>query len=70
MSHMCPNCGTDIEDSFQEICPNCKFNFGETLSCGYNINGNCVHTQRPCEMSGLDFEDCKLYLVNTGILKD
>lgn len=61
----CPRCGKEIE---LEVCE-CGFNFNETLSCPYLISNACVHTQKQCNVYGLGFEDCSLYLHKAGIEK-
>ena len=65
--HMCPECGFEIEDPAQEICK-CGFDFGTTLDCPYKISGNCVSLKTKCNINGLDFEDCKIYLKDAGIM--
>ena len=65
--HECPNCGFQIEDSGLEICPNCNFNFSSTLSCPYKISKRCVHSHNVCNVIGLDYESCKVYLHKSGI---
>ena len=65
--HICPNCSLYIQDSSAEICPQCKFNFNETLSCPYLISKRCVHSGEVCNVYGLDYEDCNTYLHKSGI---
>lgn len=65
--HECPQCGFNIEDSSIEICPNCQFDFNTTISCPYKISKRCIHSQKPCQIYGLNYEDCKLYLHKSGI---
>lgn len=67
--HDCPNCGFTINDMNKEICPNCNFDFNDTISCAYKISNKCVHTNKECNIRGLDFELCKIYLHNSGITK-
>ena len=67
MTHFCPSCGFNIEDSSIEICPNCYFDFNTTLSCPYKISNRCIHLQKVCEIAGLAYEDCKIYLHKSGI---
>ena len=59
----CPNCGKELDD---EICT-CGFNINETLSCPYTISGNCIHTNKECKITGLDYESCEVYLHKAGI---
>ena len=65
--HECPNCGNLINEMTAEICPQCNFNFNETLFCAYNLSGRCVHTQKECNVIGLDYESCPTYLHKSGI---
>ena len=59
----CPNCGKEIST---ETC-DCGFDINETLSCPYKVSLRCVHTSEKCEINGLNFEDCPLYLQKSGI---
>jgi len=59
----CPQCGKDFEE---DICE-CGFDLNETLTCPYKLSGNCIHTEKECDVYGLDFEDCQLYLDKAGI---
>ena len=59
----CPQCGKEIET---EVCE-CGFDINTTLSCPFKISLRCVHSQEKCEIFGLDFEDCEIYLAKAGI---
>lgn len=61
----CPNCGNDMNED--EICNNCGFNFNDTLTCPCKVSLRCIHTEEKCEVVGLDFEDCSIYLTKNGI---
>ena len=61
----CPNCGKELSD-ITEKCE-CGFNFNGTLDCPYKISLRCCHSGDKCEVSGLDFEDCNVYLKKAGI---
>ena len=65
--HECPQCGFNIEDSSIEICPKCSFDFNATLSCPYKISNKCVHRNSKCDIYGLNYEDCSIYLHKSGI---
>ena len=67
--HDCPNCGNTIKDSSIEICPNCNFDFNDTISCPYKISNRCIHLNKPCTIKGLDYEVCKIYLNKSGIAR-
>ena len=67
MTHMCPECGNQIEEAFQDICEKCNFDFGSTIDCPYKISNNCVFSGARCAISGLNFEDCRVYLAQSGI---
>lgn len=62
----CPNCGFSLEEDF-EICPSCQFNFNDTISCPFKISLRCIHKSEKCEVSGLDYEICEIYLKKVGI---
>ena len=55
--YMCPQCGKEIDT---EVCE-CGFDINETLGCAYKISGNCVHTNKECNVRGLDYEECEIY---------
>ena len=59
----CPQCGKEIDTDTCE----CGFDINETLSCPYIISGNCIHTNKECNVRGLDYEDCHIYLHKAGI---
>lgn len=59
----CPNCGKLIEEDKCE----CGFNVNETLSCPYRISNKCIHESKECDVYGLDYELCDIYLHKTGI---
>lgn len=59
----CPNCGKEIDT---DIC-DCGFNINETITCAYKISGNCVHTNKECNIEGLNYELCEIYLHKSGI---
>lgn len=59
----CPQCGKELEG---EICK-CGFDINETLSCPFKISLRCIHTSEKCEIEGLDYEDCEIYLSKAGI---
>lgn len=59
----CPKCGKEIDTDTCE----CGFNVNETLSCPYLISGNCIHTNKECDVYGLDYELCSVYLHKSGI---
>lgn len=61
----CPNCGSMLETV--ETCPNCKYNIACTFSCPFKVSGNCVHEHIECNIEGLDYEVCKIYLKQAGI---
>lgn len=67
--HQCPQCGFNIKDSSIEVCEQCGFDFNTTLSCPYKISNRCIHLQKVCDIKGLNFEDCKLYLTKSGIVE-
>lgn len=69
MSHFCPQCNFEIEDSGCEICPQCNFDFNDTISCPYKISRRCVHISRECNVYGLGYEECKIYLNKSGIVR-
>lgn len=66
--HECPQCGFNIEDINIEICPECGFDFNDTISCPYRISNRCIYSRKTCDIYGLDYEDCKLYLTKSGIV--
>ena len=66
--HECPNCGYLIEEDNIYVCPQCEFDFNDTFECPYKVSLKCIHTQRECDISGSDFELCKLYLHKAGIV--
>lgn len=61
----CPQCGKEIDSDTCE----CGFDIATTLGCPYKISGNCVHTNETCEIVGLNYEDCNIYLHKSGIQK-
>ena len=61
--YMCPQCGKEIDT---EVCE-CGVDINETLGCAYKISGNCVHTNKECNVRGLDYEECEIYLHKAGI---
>ena len=61
--YFCPKCGKEIEE---EICE-CGFDINETLSCPFKISLRCIHNNEKCEINGLNYEDCTLYLEKAGI---
>ena len=65
--HTCPNCNFDIDDSSIEVCPQCNFDFNTTLSCPYRISNKCIHINKVCEVYGLNYEACNIYLKQSGI---
>lgn len=67
MSHTCPVCDYIFENAFEDVCPNCSFSFNETLICPYKISQKCVFQNQECDIEGLNFEDCKIYLKEAGI---
>ena len=70
MSHMCPNCGYEfgLNEEFETVCKKCGFDFNTTIACSSKYQGKCLNTGEVCEVYGLDFEDCPIYLKKTGIL--
>jgi hypothetical protein len=62
----CPNCGFNIEDSFESVCPQCGFDFSDDLSCPYELNESCLFKKCNCHV-GLGYEDCVTYLNESGI---
>ena len=67
--HTCPNCGKDIQKLDLYVCPNCQFDFNDTVSCPYKISNKCVHNNKNCTLIGFNYEECKLYLHCSGISK-
>ena len=61
---ICPKCGKEVK---LEVCE-CGFNFNDLLTCPYKISNKCIHNQNKCEIYGLNFEDCKMYLHKSGII--
>lgn len=61
--YTCPNCGKDIDT---ERCE-CGFDVNDTLSCPYLMSLNCVHTNMECKVTGLNYEDCDIYLHKAGL---
>lgn len=67
--HECPQCGFEMQDDSMEKCPKCGFNFNYVLDCPYIVNGNCIHTKKPCYIEGLNYESCQTYLHKSGIIQ-
>ena len=67
--HMCPNCGNELKEDDIEKCPNCDFDFNDTLTCPQKVSNRCIHTQQVCDIQGLNFELCKTFLHKTGMMK-
>ena len=63
----CPNCGNIMKDT-QEVCENCNFNFNDTLSCPYKVSNRCIFTSDKCNISGLGYEECSIYLHKAGLI--
>ena len=63
---ICPQCNNEFEDNLEK-CPRCGYNYNTFLNCPYKISGNCVHLQEECDIQGLNFEDCTIYLHKSGI---
>lgn len=61
--YTCPQCGKDLETDTCE----CGFDINETLGCPYKISGNCIHTHIECNINGLGYEECGVYLHKSGI---
>lgn len=60
---MCPNCGNIITDSDVYTCPNCTYDFGQLISCVYlDDDKKCFLTGEPCNIKGLDYENCEIYI--------
>lgn len=62
----CPNCGNIMRDT-EEVCIKCNFNFNDTLSCPYKVSGRCIFTQETCNIKGLGYEECSIYLHKAGL---
>lgn len=69
MTHMCPKCGKELTEDYQQVCE-CGFDFNTTISCPYRISNNCVHSGEFCPLTGLLYEDCETYFVKSGIAFD
>lgn len=69
MSHMCPNCGYEfgLNEEFETVCKECGFDFNSTIACADRYKGKCLNTNESCDIYGLNFEECPIWLHKVGL---
>ena len=69
MSMMCPQCGFEIVEFNLELCPKCGFDFNSYIDCPHKISNRCVHSGLKCDVAGLNYEICKVFMHKCGLDK-